>query len=733
MDTIDTLDTQPFKNLVMSIGALPSSFVDSMSYYEALAWLVKYLQTQVIPAVNNNAEALSELQTAFVTLKDYVDHYFDNLDVQEEINNKLDEMAEDGTLEDLIADFIIGGKGQVKYYFPNSTDLTTFWVLIQAYGKNILYDTGRGTALDEPTNLEENLTLLGIDHIDYVAISHYHYDHVAGLSKLIDDGYVDETTTLYLPSFNTSVWSANSAYPQYNALMNKLQTLGWSYVTPSEGMKIELNDSFSFQFYNTNDTYYIDNSINSDYNNASMFMLIRHFGINTLLIADAYKHALKHITDNGVIPQTLHLYNVGHHGIVDRDNSTYAIMSKFNIENIVQVVGISDVADGKCSSGGEPTDDKSITDNIFVTAYNKKMVEFSSFINSMNLVNGYKSGTDNLNNTVMNLYVDENATDEQDGSINHPFKQLNQCLGFCQRNKGVDYIIHLADGEYKIRPETTEAGSHWRLWKPAIKNTNNTIEIVGESKAGTIIDDGFEIQNASNVYIHNATIQLDVVVYRLINIYNSTVTIEDCNLVSLATQKGIYAENSKLIVKNCSLDTCANGIETKNSFTDIIGCTFANMTYSCFIGDGGCFNEVSGITISDSSNCYNYANNKPAFNKGFEIFNGEAKWSDTNHQFNTLAYGGRFSYLEVYYTFRGTKGCRKGIYESGTNLVVGIGDTFISDTYSEQASYSVKISFPNNSNTATFNWSRKFSSKEDGTLDFIDNNNDVVINRVIAY
>ena len=33
-------------------------------------------------------------------------HYFDNLDVQEEINNKLDEMAESGQLTDIIAQYL---------------------------------------------------------------------------------------------------------------------------------------------------------------------------------------------------------------------------------------------------------------------------------------------------------------------------------------------------------------------------------------------------------------------------------------------------------------------------------------------------------------------------------------------------------------------------------------------------------------------------------------------------
>lgn len=106
METIETLDPSPFKNMVMTVGNLPTSFVASMSYYEALAWLCNYLQTTVIPAVNQNADATTELQEKFIELKSYVDNYFDNLDVQQEINKKLDSMVVDGTFNTLLSNIV---------------------------------------------------------------------------------------------------------------------------------------------------------------------------------------------------------------------------------------------------------------------------------------------------------------------------------------------------------------------------------------------------------------------------------------------------------------------------------------------------------------------------------------------------------------------------------------------------------------------------------------------------
>ena len=88
------------------IGMLPSSYKTSMTYEEQLIAIGHYLEETVIPALNNNAEAVLELQNLYVELKNYVDNYFDNLNVQNEINNKLDEMSKDGSLGTLIQNYV---------------------------------------------------------------------------------------------------------------------------------------------------------------------------------------------------------------------------------------------------------------------------------------------------------------------------------------------------------------------------------------------------------------------------------------------------------------------------------------------------------------------------------------------------------------------------------------------------------------------------------------------------
>ena len=103
---INPIKLSPFKKFCVTIGNLPTTYIESLSYYEMLEWLCNYIDKTVIPAINTESEAIEELQNAFTTLKNYVDNYFENLDVQEEINNKLDEMAESGELTELLTTYL---------------------------------------------------------------------------------------------------------------------------------------------------------------------------------------------------------------------------------------------------------------------------------------------------------------------------------------------------------------------------------------------------------------------------------------------------------------------------------------------------------------------------------------------------------------------------------------------------------------------------------------------------
>lgn len=95
-------DVPAFVRFVAS--TIPMVFDDSLSYYEALCNLVHYIQ-DTVDVVNNNATITEESIALINEMKEYMDHYFDNLNVQNEINNKLDAMAEDGQLAEVFSDY----------------------------------------------------------------------------------------------------------------------------------------------------------------------------------------------------------------------------------------------------------------------------------------------------------------------------------------------------------------------------------------------------------------------------------------------------------------------------------------------------------------------------------------------------------------------------------------------------------------------------------------------------
>ena len=100
-----------FKQLVlMNLQALTNfpyieKDFDAVTDYELLCLVVDHLN-EVIKNSNEQNTVIQNLYNAFVELKDYVDNYFKNLDVQEEVDNKLDEMAASGELADIIAQYL---------------------------------------------------------------------------------------------------------------------------------------------------------------------------------------------------------------------------------------------------------------------------------------------------------------------------------------------------------------------------------------------------------------------------------------------------------------------------------------------------------------------------------------------------------------------------------------------------------------------------------------------------
>lgn len=185
--------------------AIPLAFDESMSYYETLCGILSLLKTQE-EVVNNNADLLAELEL-------YVQNYFKNLDVQTEINNKLDEMVKDGTLEEIIAQYV--NLASVLAYnsvadMKNSTNLIN-GSFVKTYGFYSLNDGGGAYYKIRNVTTSDNVDNATLIAINNTLVAELIKPSVVDL-KIIGvkgDGITDDTEliNLGLSKFNNIIIS----------------------------------------------------------------------------------------------------------------------------------------------------------------------------------------------------------------------------------------------------------------------------------------------------------------------------------------------------------------------------------------------------------------------------------------------------------------------------------------------------------------------------------------------
>ena len=99
----------PFKAWVQQ--SLPAVYDDSLSYTDLLAKMLYY--------VNSLTENNNKFSKDIVNAIDYINNYFNSTDFTENVNRKLDEMANDGTLSNLIQPLFDAYKTQIDSEVAN--------------------------------------------------------------------------------------------------------------------------------------------------------------------------------------------------------------------------------------------------------------------------------------------------------------------------------------------------------------------------------------------------------------------------------------------------------------------------------------------------------------------------------------------------------------------------------------------------------------------------------------
>lgn len=242
MANLNMIKPEKVQNIInkfcYTIGMLPTSYKISMTYEEQILAIGNYLESVVYPAINNNAEALAEVQGLFIELKDYVDNYFDNLDVQEEINNKLDDMAESGELTDIITSYI-----QLKciYGFNSINEMINSEYLVdgsfcKTYGKINEYDgLGAFYKIREIRNTDvidgDNIIALSNDELVAQKIYSLEFNKIKELTRNPLRQILD--TQLFGQIFPEDIDTSNNGCQSF-AIGNNVVMSCWSHNTDSD-------------------------------------------------------------------------------------------------------------------------------------------------------------------------------------------------------------------------------------------------------------------------------------------------------------------------------------------------------------------------------------------------------------------------------------------------------------------------------------------------------------------
>ena len=676
-------------------ATIPAAFDDSLTYYEALCSLWKWLQTNLVEVVNNNATVTQEYIKMVDDLKEYVDNYFENLDVQEEINNKLDEMAEDGTL-----DAIINNYDKVLFVAPKhiNESVSSFDANLILYrNKSIAIDVGYSAVYQSIVDMYSNYN---VSSLDYVIISHWDTDHIGNLGAMVTNGIINENTVVYLP--------AEPSYVNQTQVANVKTTLtnaNVSFITPTTGDTLEI-DLLKFTFLNCDlETLEQYAGMDDARNLMSTVVLIEHKDVKALYTGDADGKAFENIYNNNQINCQIDLYKIGHHGF---NRYTFQpFIKSISPKYALQTATLSRMADGSTSDGEQITLLNQLGTKIYPCGIQKEYIEFLSDGYDIHVQKGEPltvSYFTNSKDVYVDISVDRYAY--QDGTQDHPYKELSYALACTANYVGDVVTFHIANGVYGV----TEAQPTSRVATVYLNNLKFTPVLKGNSEDNTQVKlygiNGFK----SSFVVYDLTIYSD---------YRDAIYVRDCdaklNNVKITTVGGSASSHNAIVSyrSTVSLDTCAaeyadKFIVANGSTISIIGTTATN------IEDG----ELIPVTGDNIFNIKSLNNDNGSFapsyyNPPIMVFDGTSGSATT-----TATINGQFSdYQEMEITLNtpGSRTITTGVlYNPRNGLKIPVTSTSISAT--NGIIFSADVEFSNNNTISITNQVRYQINRATGDI-----------------
>lgn len=545
-------------------------------------------------------ETVENYITQFNDLYNYVHDYFDNLDVQEEVNHKLDEMVEDGTLGEIIGEYLTPmvkilfckQKGEVQ-----SGDAT----LIKAYDKNVLIDTHLASL---KSNIEAFLTRNEATHLDYVILTHYHADHIGNVKNLCDDGYIDSETTVYLPGYTHLIADDVSLTNAYLEVTGALTTAGATVVQPTESTTLVIEDA-TFKFYNCTQQIFDVEEQYVSYNDCSTVVELDYGDRKALFTADIEVKPFERFERLNLFPYKIDLYTVEHHGI-NYQAQVLPFISRITPDYAVQSAELGDFVGGAIGQGATTIFLKNKNCKLYSTYNNSDDIIFEMRQYDIICKQGIENYSTSNRRPQIPIYVDINTnSSNRDGSQSQPFKDLQEALSRIPQNEHTAFIIHLADGTY-------EANSNSAVLGKISGSTQITIDGNHDHPENTVIANSCQIYNGAYVKYQYVKFTKQAVY-----VENSTIEINNCIGVRSEANSEPYiygGGGSEIRVLNSSFTGNGTGQMISGHGDKIYS---YNNTYDTF---NICIqNQYSGNTISTNDTFTNVTSPKYLFNGAVDL------------------------------------------------------------------------------------------------------------------
>lgn len=439
---------------------LPLVYDDSLSYYELL--------NKVVWKINEMIGVVEKIEGQIEDLY--------NINITDAVGDILKEWLEDGTLENLLLS--IEDPATSKLFFPNLNRETYYsanMAVLNSYGKTFILDCG---ALQNWLACKELLDDLFADgtitNIDYIIISHYHFDHMGNIANILEN-YPHVGCKVYTamsPSGYYQGEDADGLVGNYNTVVSACTTAGVELYVVNSDLTIHYPEDYSIPYFtlinsNANDYAYYA-GIGSVYNN---YCMVATFHIDAEIVmfsADIQRDAQIHFMETKDVPQC-EIYSAHHHGIQNDDYIPFlnAITPRFLM---VQTSGYRINVSARSSFvSNYYTDYTTMLTNAF------GRVTFEIYKTGCSLIEGIPLGSMGDYMSYVDIYVDNSTGVLGDGTQEHPVNSIQTALMLCNNNINMNYRIYIKatgidyDGVF-IRNRTCSITlNKWGDSKPNVK------------------------------------------------------------------------------------------------------------------------------------------------------------------------------------------------------------------------------------------------------------------------